>query len=246
MKKILKILALLLTLLGLNALDAQEMVYKDKLFLREGSIIVGAITDFQPGSKITMELKSGNVLTFYDGQIKKVKMYQGAFEKKKQVLALLPLTDKRIYYETSFAFLSGASGLGASISQNVFYQQTHRWAIGAGLGIDNFRLAPGQSTYPLFANTKFNLTNTRNSPYIGMKLGYGFAFANSQENISQASGGVMFNPYFGIRLGSRGTIFNLFAGITTQKVDYVFTRPWEKRTEDVLFRRLALGMSLMF
>jgi hypothetical protein len=173
-------------------------------------------------------------------------MYQGASEGKALMETVIPIKDKRLYFETDFAFLPGSSGVGVSLSQSVLYQHTQRLAYGAGIGLDNYRMAPGQSIFPLFVNGKVNLKNARRAPYVGMKLGYGFVFTNEEEDITEASGGFMANPYFGIRFGSRGTIFNLFTGVKIQKVDYVFSRPWEKRTEDILFRRIVLGMSVMF
>ena len=81
MKKILNYLTLVLVLFSFNMLNAQEQVFNDKVYLKQGSVLVGEITDFQPGIELTIRLRSGNVLTLKDNQIKRVKMYQASEEK---------------------------------------------------------------------------------------------------------------------------------------------------------------------
>ncbi|GLR18931.1 hypothetical protein [Portibacter lacus] len=245
MKKILKFIVLLAILLSMNVLNAQERVYKDKVILKQGSILIGSITDYTPGEQLSMELRTGNQITVLDNQIKKVIMYSGQEATEKEIVAI-PLKVKRIFNETQVSLLTSVSGSGVSIAHNVMYQQYPWLAVGAGVGLDNYYTAPGREVFPLFANVKFNLTNGRSAPYVGVKAGYGFSFKNEAENITTATGGYMANPYFGIRVGSRGLMVNIFSGLKFQKADYIITSPWETRTEDILFRRLELGFSVMF
>lgn len=244
MKKILKSALLIVLFFGCHSLNAQVKEYKDKIFLQQGSVIVGAITDYVPGEKLSIELKTGNSLTFTDKQVKRIVMYQGSGDAG--VKPIVPIREKRIFNETDFSFLAGPSFLGFSLSHNFMFQHNQRLSYGAGLGIDNYKMEPGKSIFPLYANAKYNLIEGNSAPYLGMKLGYGLAFTNEEANITEAQGGYMFSPYFGIRIGSRKTIFNLFSGLKIQKADYVISRSWETRTEDILYRRVMLGMSVMF
>ncbi len=235
----------LLTLFVLTSLMSYSQVevksYKDKVITKNGSLIVGHIVSYDPDETVQIELKNGNVLTFSSQQLKKVIMHSG--KSKDQGL---PLKTGRIYNETQFSFLTGVSGTGLSIAHNVMYQHNKYLAGGIGIGLDNYYAAPGRDIYPVFANVKYTLMNNYNAPYIGMKAGYGMAFKREDEDIFEAKGGLMLNPYVGLRVGSRGLMFNFFAGLKFQKADYEISRSWETRTEDIFFRRLELGTSIMF
>lgn len=226
-------------------MDAQEeMSFKDRVYLSHGSMLVGSITNYVPGESLTLKLKSGNELTFQDQQIRKIIMHKGSSEKT--IRAINPLSDNKLFHEVQFAFLTNANGTGYALSYNLMYQKNQLIAFGAGFGMDNFYAAPGREIFPIYGNAKLNLTEGNSAPYLGMKLGYGLAFANEEQNITNADGGLMVNPYFGIRIGSKGMIVNLFTGIKFQKVDYELRNSWETRREDILHRRLEIGASIMF
>jgi len=246
MKKILTLTAFFIFLFTYNPLSAQDKIYKDKVILKQGNVMIGAITDYVPGEYLAMELKTGNNLRFTDKQIKRVIMHQGGLGNGSSGEVFVPVRKNRLYNETDFSILTGPSSVGVSLSHNVLFQYTQRLSLGGGVGIDNYKVEPGKSIFPLYANAKYYLLNGTSAPYVGMKMGYGFGFTNEDANITEASGGYMASPYFGLRLGSRGTMINLFSGLKIQKADYVITRSWETRREDILYRRVILGMSVMF
>jgi len=243
MKIIKYFLTLIIALLAINISTSQEAEkrYKDKIIMHNGSILIGSITEYNPDDNISLELKNGKIITFNTEQVKRVIM-----NSEKTDRGGLPLKTKRIFNETQFSLLSGVSGTGVSFAHNIMYQYDSRIALGLGTGIDNYYVAPGRDVFPLFANAKFNLLNKASSPYIGMKYGFGFVFKRESENLFEASGGVMYNPYFGIRLGSRGVIWNLFSGIKLQKANYEFINSWETRSEEIFYKRLEIGTSIMF
>ncbi|WP_235298425.1 hypothetical protein [Portibacter marinus] len=240
-----KLLLIILLFLGLQNLEAQNesLIYKDLIFLNHGSKIVGAITEYHPDDSVTMKLKNGNELTFYANQIKRIVMHE---EKERSVSrAVIPMKTQRFFHEAQVGLLSNNNGNGVTLSYNLLYQKNAMVAFGGGFGMDNYYAAPGREIFPIFANAKINLTSGNNVPYVGMKMGYGMAFKREEYNITQADGGLMTNPYVGLRLGSRGLMVNLFAGLRFQKVDYILSNSWETRREDILHRRLEFGMALM-
>lgn len=245
MKQLLKILTVLSCSIffvsTIHGQETSEKLYKDKVITKDGSILVGSIIAYDPDEFISVELKNGNMLKFNSNQIRKVIMYSP----KGQEVSI-PLKTKRLYNETQFSLLTGESGTGVSFAHNVLYQWNSYLALGVGTGIDNYYVKPGRDIYPVFANAKINLSNGFSAPYIGAKVGYGMAFKNESEDIFSAKGGMMFNPYFGIRKGSRGMIFNIFSGLKFQKADYEIIRSFETRIEDIFYRRLEIGTSVMF
>ena len=52
------------------------IIYKDKVILTNGSILIGRITDYNPDTHVEMELQGGSVVVFKSGQIKSIQMYE--------------------------------------------------------------------------------------------------------------------------------------------------------------------------
>lgn len=240
-KKALLFIVILMTGLTMQAQDQPVKLYKDKVITSNGSIIVGSIINYEPANSVTIELTNGNLLTFSSDQVKRVTMYSG---KSKDVG--VPFRSNKIYNETQFSILTGASATGLSLAHNVMFQYNRSLAMGVGFGVDNYYVSSGRDIFPIFANAKLNLRDGTSAPYIGTKIGYGLAFKKEADNIFEAQGGFMANPYFGYRLGSRGMIFNLFTGLKFQKADYRLVFGNETRVEDIFFRRLEIGFSIMF
>ncbi len=244
MYKLIKFAALVIFFFAFQNLDAQEgRNYKDRVFLKQGSVLVGSISNYVPGDSIVLTLNSGQQITIQDQQIKKVVM---AHSKGGLQVVHSPMKVNRLYQETEFSFLANANGMGYSVSYGVLYQKDDRIAFGGGIGLDNYYAATAREIFPLYANARYNLSTINSAPFIGLKLGYGIAPKRPSENIMEANGGLMTNPYFGIRLGSQGLIINLFAGLKFQKVDYVIENNWDSIREDIFHRRLQIGISAMF
>lgn len=245
MHRFLKILVLPILLLIVYGAKAQQVkTFKDKIILKQGSIIVGSITDYNPEESITVELESGNVITLPADRIKRVVMHKG--KANNIISSSVPLLNERIYHDLQFSFLTNVDGTGYSLGYSALYQKNRIIAFGAGIGVDNYYGAIGREIVPVYANARFNLMNGSNAPFVGLKMGYGFAFERERQNITEAEGGLMTNPYFGIRIGSRGLIWNLFTGLKFQNANYLIQNSWETRREDILHRRLEIGTSVMF
>ncbi len=226
-----------------GSIYSQDVVkdYNDKVYLNNGSLLIGEIVDYNPGESVTLELENGKILQFSSKQVRKVKMNAGEI-----VDAVSSIKTGRIYNETQFSLLLGESGSGLSMAHNVLYQLNTEMAIGLGAGIDNYYAEAARDIFPIFVNVKYYLMDLPSSVYIGSKAGYGMIFKNENENLVNARGGMMWNPYFGLRVRSSGIIINLFTGLKFQKASYEFDTPWENRQEEIYFRRIEVGSSVMF
>lgn len=224
-------------------LYSQDIVkdYNDKLYLKDGSLLIGEIIEYKPGETITLEFENGRALQFSADQIKKVRMNSG-----EAISQVSNIKVGKVYNETQFSLLMGESGSGLSVAHNVLYQLNSGLALGAGAGIDNYYVEAARDIYPVFVNVKYYLLDLPSSVYIGGKAGYGMAFKNENENLIKAEGGMMWNPYFGLRIKSSGIMINLFTGLKFQKASYEFDTPWENRQEEIYFRRIEIGSSVMF
>lgn len=238
-----KIILLFLGVFLSSLIYAQDspMNYKDKVILNNGSTLIGKIIEYNPDSHVALELQVGSVVNFKVGQIKSIHMYED-----RGIKPVASLKIKKVYHEGQFSLLPGESGSGVSLSYNALWQNNSRLAFGPGFGIDNYFAREGRDVFPVYANVRYYLTDHAFAPYIGGKLGYGMAFKNEDAFLFSANGGIMVNPQFGIRLGTGGMIFNLYSGLKFQKADYEFITSWETRTEEILYRRVEIGASVMF
>ncbi|MBP9198029.1 MAG: hypothetical protein KBF35_10200, partial [Saprospiraceae bacterium] len=47
----------------------------DKIYLKNGSVLVGKIIEYQPKDSVVFQIQNGNTMTFPSNLVKKVKMY---------------------------------------------------------------------------------------------------------------------------------------------------------------------------
>lgn len=235
------LMILILTLATMVANGQETVEYKDKLYTKDGSIIIGSITSYDPVGGVDIMMKNGKVISFANDQVKKVVMHQG-----EEIVTPVTLRKGRVYNETQFSLLTGVSGTGIGIAHSVLYQFHEKIGAGIGIGLDNYYVAPGRDIYPIFITAKYYLLDSKMSPYFGMRAGYGLAFKREEEDIVEANGGWMINPQIGLRLGTKKLMFNMFAGIKLQQADYEIVRPWESVSQDIFFKRIELGTSVMF
>ena len=70
-------------------------IFKDKVFLTNGSVLVGKITFYDPDSRVELELQGGSVLSFTSIQVKRVMMY----EEIKNLHQVTPFKIKKVYVQ---------------------------------------------------------------------------------------------------------------------------------------------------
>jgi len=125
--------------------------------------------------------------------------------------------------------------------------QFNRW-IGAGMGIgfDGYDIGAGENIIPVYAEARGYFMKKNTTPFYSVALGYGFAGKNDNTGIIEGSGGIMFNPNIGYRIGaSAGANFTLALGYKLQKAS--FTPRWNGEIErKFTYSRLNLKLGLLF
>ena len=109
---------------------------------------------------------------------------------------------------TNHTELGMLSGIDAFMDQSGFTAQTFNGvqlnefvAVGATVGIDGYRKV---TLLPLAVGWRGIVPTGGVSPYIGLDVGYGFAWLNDETDTEWHKGGFMFNPVVGIRIKSNG------------------------------------------
>ena len=123
--------------------------------------------------------------------------------------------------------------------------------IGAALGAsyDAYNLEDGESIITPLLHFRGYLTAKNVAPFWAFSTGYGFALNNDSQGISNAKGGLMFHPEFGLRLGaSDKTNFALSLGYRFQKAEYIQEFPFngDIQYRNINYRRFLFSVGLLF
>jgi hypothetical protein len=243
----------------------------DRVYLKNGSVFQGKILEYAYGKELKLELTNGDVITFTGEEIERVKqevqtaetalpvneeslnVEEGYTEKGKRKERPYQFKETGIYNVTYFANLNGRDDDGVLIgfgAHHVLGYQFNRWVgLGLGLGIDTYSFGDGETLYPVYAEVRGYLLKKRLSPYYSFGAGYGFAFANESEGITEATGGYMLHPAVGYRLGaSEGANVVIDLGYRFQQAEFISVSDFNdsKQVREQLYKRLTLRLGLIF
>lgn len=247
---------------SLNAQNNNPVETLDRVYLKNGSVFQGKLVDFEYGKALILELSNGERIEFKDEEVEKVVMEVDTAkvaipveEKKgkKKKSNVYAFRESGIYNVTYFANLNGRDDDGLRVgfgAHHVLGYQFNRWiGLGIGLGVDTYSFGDGESLYPVFMEARGYLFKKRMSPYYSMGCGYGFAFANSDEDIDEAEGGLMLHPAIGYRLGaSSGGNVVIDVGYKFQSATFTRINDFNDSREvrEQYFKRLTLRIGLLF
>lgn len=241
MKKI-SIIATLIVLVASMAAAQEVSTSKVKLHLNNGSIIYANLIDYIPDEMIKIQMENGRIVDLKAPQVKKMIM----LGHQDEPMSLYHFPKKKYVHTTRIGVTPGTSNVGAGASYSLLRQIKPNLLVGVGLGVENFYASRGYNVYPLFVEGKKYLTNSIGSPFISIRFGGSLAFKEAEVGQIDASGGIYFNPVFGYRFGSNDLMFELFAGVKMQKMDYHRYINNGTSQLDILVRRLDFGLGMAF
>ena len=213
----------------------------DKIYLKNGSVLVGKIIEYQPKDSVVFQIQNGNTMTFPSNLVKKVKMYS-----ESEVAKMYTFRQNTFYTRSQLSVLYKKDNSGISFSQSVGYQFRHWLAVGAGLGIDNYRLEQGNNLMPVFLELRTFLLKQNLSPYFSLRVGHSFAFEDKSIGQTEAKGDYFINPTIGYRLGTGFPYVDIFCGVKFQKTQYETLDSWSKSHFNITYRRYDIGLAMTF
>lgn len=146
-------------------------------------------------------------------------------------------------------FESEKTAIGFNIQHITGFQFNRMVGVGLGMSYDAYDLEEGEAIFTIFSHYRGYLSKTIVSPYLGLSAGYGFAFRNEEQGITEAEGGWMVHPEVGVRLGaSNKTNFTISAGYRLQKAYYTQELPFngDIQYRDLIYRRFLFSLGLLF
>ena len=216
MKRIILAFALLVENLTIFGQSSQEVV-----FLKNGSIVRGEITEQIPNESLKIQTADGNIFVFNMEEVEKITK-----EAKKDSTRVSSLKIEsnsfrpkgyRGFFDLDGGFRVGTYGDGyIGFTTSHGYQTCPYFFIGAGLGVE-YHVGWSLTFLPIFGNMHFNFLNKRCSPFLDIKGGY--SPVNGKGGYLSTAFGVnyQFTPKVGI---------NFSLGYTMQKADFWFYIPY--------------------
>ena len=224
-----------------NSTETKEVrkLERVKVVLKNGNVLYGKLIAYSPDTGLELQIYD-HTMTIPDNRIKKLKMYSRSIKN-----VYLPLKTKKFYFRTNAGLLSNTNGTGTTLNISALYQFNNYFSAGVGLGVDNYYFNAPHNIFPVFSEFKAYLMDKKSSPFVSLKTGYSFNRAHEDSGQLKARGGILVNPTFGYRFGSSGIMFDVYGGIRYQKANYE-RLSWAFSTQEILWRRVELGMALSF
>ncbi len=238
-----------------NFAQTDEIQYIDIVHLKDGSEFRGKIIEYKHDEYLKMEILGGQVVEFPAKQIKKVVQQpygDAAYVPRVVKTREYNFRERGVYNETFVNLPQGYNswgdwnvGLGI---HHVIGFQFNRWiGTGMGIGFDGYAMGEGENVIPVYAEARGYFMEKNTTPFYSVALGYGFAGKNENQGILEGSGGIMFNPNIGYRIGaSAGANFTLSFGYKLQKASFTELRWNGEVKRDYTYNRLNLKLGLLF
>lgn len=237
---------------GLNATSqSQQNENIVKLLLHDGSVYIGKVLEYTQREYINFQLNNGHILKIQKSDVKKMK---GDDKLLKSKFNLYEFQEKGFYNVSYVSFSGGSSvrglsSIGVGLSSSFGYMFNRYLGAGFGIGWDRpdfiqlkqnqgflfnplLTMNPIANTFPVFLEARGYFYGDRNAYYYSLNAGYAFVDKNKDANVIRASGGFIFYPAIGLRIGGRKH-FNLCMDLSFkfQKVDYVLSNFLENGTD---------------
>jgi hypothetical protein len=246
--------------------NCQKNEQVSKVYLYDGSIYIGKITEDVPDKNIMLQLNDSMSMTLVYSQIKKI-IHKDNTGREKTNHIEYEFREKG-FYNVNYASLSGGNGvtgsteIGFGLSSSFGYMFNKYIGLGIGIGVDkfdvlnvknnnqyyyNFIESPFTNTYPLFIEARGYFYGKMNAYYYSFSAGYGLVNKNEDLGLLQAHGGLMYYPAIGIRFGGKNHFnFCMDFGLKIQKADFVIQNFFESGTDHyfVDYKRFILRLGI--
>ncbi len=247
-----------LLLLGFTA-RAQETggaELPDKLFLRDGSVLKGKLMHIVQGESIWFLSSTGDTLVFKPREVERLVQDADQLSDTPFVIAKkrkpYSFREEGLYFNTMAALglgkdLDGNTTGSAGLAFSAGYMLDRWLGIGGGVGMDLYHPERGEIVYPVFAEGRGYLSTRNRSPYYLLRLGYGMAFPDENNNIIEARGGLMVHPALGMRWGAAEDVnFVTDLGFQYQRSSFTFETFNGEVDQRMGYKRWVFRLGIVF
>jgi hypothetical protein len=219
---------------------------RDRIVLKDGSIIVGEIIQYESGKELLFKLEmTGDTLTINESKIYKV-IFSGEPLKKRKEFKPFELRSSKGYFEFSTLFMFGKDFNGKGFRASYSYSFNPLVNISLNFSLDKYEQEFDASVATISLGYRSYLDLNKIQPFVGLDAGYGFARAEGIfARVMEKEGGLMYNPYIGLQFGlANKSALSISFGYRYQKAFYLI----ENYDGDIVsldhkLRRVSLNLS---
>ncbi len=228
-------------------------VTKDKLVLKNGSIIYGKLLNYNPAKTIEFKLADNTVLSIPDSNIVSIQTNYISDQNNMQ-----DNNTKRFYSYVAFNlspgnsivnnrwYGSGISGTGIGAEYTMQFRLSKYVFTGFGAGIQTYNTFEKAIFYPVFVDLMTLVKSSKSSPFFRLQLGYSAISSSNEDYLTGYKGGLMFNPAFGIKFGTKNLDYTLDFNYKYQKASFDYKYDKSSSTKDIIYRRFSFRFGVLF
>ncbi len=220
----------------------------DIIYLKNGSIIKGYITEYNKDNKITIKTIDEYTLEFQLDDVEIIKREETKNELNPPGFYL----DKGFINYTTLGLLVGNGNNNKqapfSLMMTNSYLFANRISLGGGFGLEFFE----ESMLPVYLDLKYHFNNRKISPYTSLKTGYSFSLDKKRTsddywNYEQKClGGYLVNAEMGMTINLQSYNALIFSfGYRHQLLSYIQDYPYEIKTGQY-YNRFSIRFGFVF
>jgi hypothetical protein len=179
---------------------AQKKNWQDVVYLKNGSIIRGVLSDEPAAGKVKIETAGRNLFVFPEADVAKVsrELIQPAFR--------YPFTTGFVHMTQVGLAVGNAAGAGQDRQEDITLQTFHGYqfaswfALGLSAGVDAYSRV---TLLPLGLGLRGDLLKTRNRPFYSFDAGYALDWLHNPQLEGNRRGGFFWSPGAGMKFNSK-------------------------------------------
>ncbi len=244
------IIILIFISVQINAQDSD--ISKDKLVLKNGSIIYGKLLNYNPSKIIEFKLADNTVLSIPDSNIVSIQTNYISYQNDMPDNYI-----KRFYSYVAFSLSPGNSisnsrygssfsGTGIGVEYTAQFRLSKYLFTGFGAGIQTYNTIEKAIFYPVFIDLMTLVKSSKSSPFFRIQLGYSPVSSSNEDYLTGYKGGLMFNPAFGIKFGTKNLDYTLDFNYKYQKASFDYKYNNSSSTKDIIYKRFSFRFGVLF
>lgn len=248
------ILILFLMIFNAGFLFAQKHL-QDVVYLKNGSIVRGVITEFIPEQSVKIETADGNTFVFGMADVEKITREEAPCRSR---LRPAVISTKGFFNDTETGMLIGGGDTSkfstAYSLQNVSGYQVNRYLkIGAGAGIDHYN-DYSHTFIPVFGRISGDIVKYRVTPVYFVDAGYSFLIEKDEYSSGiqevRSKGGLMVHGGLGLKFYTATRVsFSILVGFKVQHSEREYAYSWNESYiyhEGRVYRRNTFRVGICF
>ena len=211
-----KFLLIQLFLFSVGSVFAQNLPFKEVVYLKNGSIIKGSIVEWVPNESLTIQTADKSIFVCKISDIERV---------KREIEETQSPTKQKSIINTSLYESNIALGYGAASGKYGVDVLCFNWVygknldkhhfIGGGTGVRHFDEI-NMTMIPILVDYRYRINNNDIAPFVRLSTGYSINVSDGLDN-----SGFLVDPRIGMEIKLSNSVLNIDFGYQTQQMAFL-------------------------